>query len=52
MSRSGLGADDHADRVGAAHLGERAAAPRVEPPACRQVVLDEVREHLGVGLRA
>src|SRR5262249_54851357 len=41
----------HADRVGAADLAERALHRVVEAPRDLQVVLDQVGQNLGVGLR-
>ena len=41
----------HADRVRAAELAERALDRAIEPDAVLDVVLDQVREDLGVGLR-
>src|SRR2546422_361039 len=49
ISRSGAAGDD-ADRVGSGHLGEGRLHRALEPARRRQVMLDEVGEHLGVGL--
>ena len=42
----------HADRVRARDLVQRGAHGRFEPARLFQMVLDQMREHLGVGLRA
>ncbi len=46
------GRGDHPDGVRAPHLGQRVLHRRLEPTGGLQMVLDQVGEHLGVGLRA
>jgi len=47
----GIRAREHGDGVGAAQLPERAADGFVEPRRVAQMALDQVGDHLGVGVR-